>query len=66
MSNIKNAMIQAKINLMTNEEIITELRKIRLQEATAEAVNEARIRIARYHTNNEAEVMIEPLDIIIH
>ena len=65
MSNIKNAMIQAKINLMTNEEILTELRKIRLQEATAEAVNEARIRIARYHTNNGAEVMIEPLDITI-
>ena len=54
MSKIKNAMIKAKINNIPNmseAQIREELRKIRLQEATAEAVEAALERIKKLHAS---------------
>ena len=70
MSNhLKNAMIKAKINSipkMSEMQIREELRKIRLQEATAEAVNEARFRIAKYHSRaTETPEYVHPFDIVV-
>ena len=52
MSNIKNAMIQAKINNipnMTDEEILKDLRKIWEDEATKEVIAEANERIKMFN-----------------
>ena len=75
MSEFAKAWIKSKINQgiknipnMSETEIREELRKIRLQESTAEAVNKARIRIAKYHDKPKkgttgAYEMIHPFDI---
>ena len=69
MNNLPKAMIRAMIKSipqMTEEQILDALRKIRLQEATAEAVNKARFRIAKYHSGaTGSPEYVHPFDIIV-